>query len=72
MGERCWYILGCYLAPGYGAAIRDVEVEMSDQPRGTELIVTGDLNANLERTGGRGRGKDIAVVIATAGLEDPM
>ena len=30
---------------------------MNKQPRGTELIVAGDFNVNLERTGGQGRDK---------------
>ena len=68
--ERRWYIVGYYLAPGDGTTIRDVEAEMGEQPRGAELIVAGDLNADLERTGGRGRDKDITAVVATAGLED--
>ena len=70
MEERSWYIFGCYLTPGYGATIRDVEAKMREQPRGTELIVAGELNADLESTGGRGRDKDITAVVATAGLED--
>ena len=43
---------------------------MRERPRGTELIVAGDLNADLERTGERGRDKDIMTVVATARLED--
>ena len=42
---------------------------MSERSRGTKLIVPGGLNVDLERTGVRGRYKDIAVVVATAGLE---
>ena len=33
--ERLWYVVGCYLAPGDGTTIRDVEVEMAERPRGT-------------------------------------
>ena len=43
---------------------------MRERPRGTELVSAGDLNADLERTGGRGRDKDITAVVATVGLED--
>ena len=39
-------------------------------PRGTALIVVGDLNVNLESTGVRGRDEDIVALVATAGLED--
>ena len=43
---------------------------MRERPRGTELIVAGELNADLARMGGRGRDKYITSVVATAGLED--
>ena len=55
MGERRWYIVGCYLAPGDGTNIRDVETAMAENPRGTELIVAGDLNVELGKEVGRGR-----------------
>ena len=70
MGERRCYIVGCYLAPGDGATIRDVEVALSEWPRETDMIVAGDLNVDLERPGGRGRDEEITAVVATAGLED--
>ena len=50
-GERLWYIVGCYLAPGERATIQDVEAAMEEWPRGIELIVAGDLNVDLERMG---------------------
>ena len=37
------------------AKIRDVEADIKDRPRGTELIVVGDFNSNLEITGGWGQ-----------------
>ena len=70
-GDRCLYIIGCYLLPGDGATIRDVEAAMSEQPRGTDLIITGNLNVDLEGMGEQGRDKDILVVVATARMEDP-
>ena len=36
----------------------------------TEMIFAGDLNVNLERTGGWGRYEDIATLVAKTGLED--
>ena len=71
-GERRWYIVGCYLAPGNGTKIRDVEAEMAERPRVTELIVAGDFNVDLDKTGGRGRDKEIAATLATAGLKYPV
>ena len=41
---------------------------MREQPRGAELIVVGDFNIDLERTGGQGRDKEIAAVVDMAGL----
>ena len=70
MGGRRWFIIGCYLAPGDGETIRDVEADMSERLMVTELVVPGDLNVNLERTGGWGRYEDIATVGAKTGLED--
>ena len=43
---------------------------MVEWPRGTELLFAGDLNVDLERTGGQGLDKEIAVAVATVGLED--
>ena len=42
---------------------------MCERPRIKELIFTEDLNVKLERTRGKGRDKEIAVVVATTGLE---
>ena len=50
VGKRRWYVVGCYLAPGDGTTIRDVKAEMTEKPRGAELIVAGDLKkGNLLR-----------------------
>ena len=57
MGERLWYIVACYLDPGDREKIWDVKAVMSKLLRGTDLIVAGDLNIDLERTGGQGRYK---------------
>ena len=70
MGERRWCIVGCYLDTVDAVTIWDVEAAMSERLRRKELIVAGDLNIDLERTGGRVRDKDIAAVFATEGLED--
>ena len=44
---------------------------MAERPRGTELIVAGDLNVELENMVGQGRDEEIAAVAAaTAGLEN--
>ena len=62
--------MGCYLAPGDGATIRDVETEMAEKLRGAVFIVVGDLNVDLGNAGRRGRYEDIMAAMATAVLED--
>ena len=46
-GRRRWYIIGCYLAPDDARTIEQVVTAMGDQPRGTALIVAGDLTISL-------------------------
>ena len=70
MWERRWYIVVCYLAPGDGTMIRDVEVAMAEKLRGIDLIVAVDLNVDLEKSGGWGRNEEIAAAVATTGLGD--
>ena len=53
-GERRWYIVRCYLAPGNGTTIWYVEAEMAERPRGVDFIVAVNFKFDLERTGGRG------------------
>ena len=50
-GERRWYIVGFYLAPGNNTMIWYVEAAMVEWPRGADLIFAGDINVDLERTG---------------------
>ena len=41
-------------------------------PKGAELLVAGDVNANLAAPEGDRRGEDIAAALATKGLEDML
>ena len=68
--KKLWYIVVCYLVPVDSMTIRNVEAMMAEKPKGTELIVVGDLNVELEKTGSRERDKEIVAAVATAGLED--
>ena len=43
---------------------------MAERLRWAELIVTGDLNVELKKSGGRGRDEEIIAALETAGLED--
>ena len=69
-GRRRWYIIGCYLAPDDSRTIEQVVTALGDQPRGTALIVAGDLNTDLGDMACDGRGTEIAAAITEAGLED--
>ena len=51
-GDLRWYIVRCYLAPGYEVTIWGVEAEMTKRPREAELIVAGDFNVDLKGRGG--------------------
>ena len=46
-GRRRWYIIGCYLAPDDARTIERVLTALGDQPRGTALVVAGDLNTDM-------------------------
>ena len=70
MGEKRWYIVECYLTAVDGETIQDVEVAIAERPRGTELIVGGDLNVDLEKASGRGQDEEIAMAVALACLGD--
>ena len=69
-GRRRWYIIGCYIAPDDARTIERVVTALGDQPRGTALIVAGDLNMDLGDMASDGRGTEIATAITEAGLED--
>ena len=68
--RRRWYIIGCYLAPDEARTIEWVVTALGDQPRGTALIVAGDLNTDLVDMACDRRGTEIAAAITEAGLED--
>ena len=66
-GRRRWYIIGCYLAPDDARTIDRVVTAMGDQPRGTALLVAGDLNTDLGATDNGRRGSEIAAALTEAG-----
>ena len=51
-GEQLWYIIRCYLAPNGTSTIESVVAALKDRHRGLDLLVAGDLNANLEQPEG--------------------
>ena len=67
--RRRWYIIGCYLAPDNARTIERVVTALGDHPRGTALIVAGDLNTDLGYMSCDVRGSEMAAAIAEAGLK---
>ena len=69
-GAWRWYIIGCYLTPDDAETIERVVTALGDKPRGTALIVVGDLNTDLGDTENGRRGSEIAAAMTEAGVED--
>ena len=69
-GAQRWYIVGCYLAPDDTSTIERVVKVLKERPKGTELLVAGDFNANLAEPEGYRRREYIAAALVTEGLED--
>ena len=59
--EQRWYISGCYLAPENTSTLESVIAELKERPRGTTLLVAGDLNIKLADPEGYWREEDIGV-----------
>ena len=69
-GAQQWYIVGCYLAPDDTSTVERVVEALKELPKVAELLVAGDVNANLAEPEGDRREEDIAATMATEGLEE--
>ena len=69
-GARRWYIIGCYLAPDDTSTIDRVVAALRDRPKGTALVVAGDLNTDLEDSENDRRGTEIATAMTAEGVKD--
>ena len=69
-GARRWYIVGVYIAPEDTETMERVVEAIRRKPRGADLLVAGDFNANIAAPEGDQRAEEIATDEATAGLED--
>ena len=67
-GPRQWHVLRCCIAPSNASIIEDVAAAIMARPYGAELLVTGDLNANIVEPEGTPRGEAIADGLAATGL----
>ena len=68
-GDRRWYILGCYLAPGNASTVEDVVAAIVKRPQGGALVVVGDFNTNLDATLVGERYEGIELALAEEGME---
>ena len=67
---RRWYIVGMYIAPEDTEMMERVVEAIRKNPRGAELMVAGDLNADIVAPEGDRRAENIVTELATAGLKD--
>ena len=72
MGDTIWYIIVCYLEPGDGVMIWDVELAITERVKGAETIFVGDFNLYLEVTDGQGRDEETTAAMVTTEIEDPV
>ena len=69
-GAQRWYIIRCYLAPDDTSTIDIIVAALKERPRGTALLVVGDLNTTLTDPENDRRRTEIAAALTEAGLED--
>ena len=67
-GAQRWYIVGVYIAPEDTETMERVVAAVRKKPRGAELMVAGDFNADIAAPEGNRRAEKIATGIATSGL----
>ena len=59
----------CYIATDYVSTIEAVVAAIGQRPRGADLLVADNFNANLVSPDGNARDEEIVAAISTAGLE---
>ena len=69
-GEQRWYIVGVYIAPEDEETMDRVVAAIGRKPRGAELMVVGNFNADIKALEENRLAENIATDIAAAGLED--
>ena len=72
MGDRRWYIVGCYLSPKDTSTIDSIAAALRDRPWVPELLVEGEFNADLAQPEGVQREEDIVAALTAEGLEDML
>ena len=69
-GRRRWNVIGCYIAPINASIIEVVAATIRDQPYGAKLLMSGDLNANLQEPEVTPQVEAIANELMVVGLMD--
>ena len=67
-GRQCWHVVGCYISPIDASTIEVVAAAIRDKPYGAELLMSGDLNANLAEPEGTPQGDSITDELMVVGL----
>ena len=67
LGDRQWYIVGCYLDSDNVLTIEDVVAAISKWPQGAALLLVGDFNTNLAAPAGQVQEEGIAAALAEEG-----
>ena len=62
--------MGFYLDPDKASTTYAAVADISQQPRGLELLVYGDFNANLLASEGNAKDEDITAALDIEGVED--
>ena len=70
MGERQWYIMGCYIAPDKNSTIDSVVAALKERTCGAKLLMAGDFNTQILEPEGDRRGEEIAATLATERIKD--
>ena len=67
-GRQQWHVVGCYISLSSVSTIEDISADIRDQPYRANILVSGNLNANLAKPEVTPQGEAIVYKIATEGL----
>ena len=67
LGARRWYVMRAYVLPNNGPSVNHVDQALQAAPKGLEIILMGDLNAQMENPRDKCE-EDLATALADRGL----
>ena len=71
-GGQLWHVVGLYLALCNAYTLETTVADIGHWPRGTELLVVGDFNTDMEFLDGNKCDEAIVAVMETEGLKGTM